>query len=156
MTAGDESLYQRFTALKSKKPLLRTWIAVGGWSFNDVVNIPNTRAAFSDMVSTLANRKAFIASIGSFLRTYSFDGVDLNWEYPVAGDRGGIKADKANFVQFLQELRSAFGSRYGISLTLPASFSYLQGFDVKSIQQHVDWMNLVSYDLHGNMPTDSF
>jgi chitinase len=152
MTAGDENLYRRFTALKSKKPSLRTWIAVGGWSFNDASNVPNTRKAFSDMVSTSANRKAFIASIGSFLRTYNFDGVDLDWEYPAADDRGGIKADKVNFVKFLQELRSAFGNRYGISLTLPASFWYMQGFDVKSIQQYVDWMNMMSYDIHGNIP----
>ncbi|KAF2819761.1 glycoside hydrolase [Ophiobolus disseminans] len=95
------------------------------------------------MVSTSANRKAFIASNGSFLRTYNFDGVDLDWEYPAANDRGGIKADKANFVKFLQELRSAFGSRYGISLTLLVSFWYLQGFDVKAIQQYVDWMNMM-------------
>ncbi|KAF2850135.1 glycoside hydrolase family 18 protein [Plenodomus tracheiphilus IPT5] len=149
MNPGDVELYRRFTALKSKKPSLRTWIAVGGWSFNDATNIPNTRTAFSDMVSTSANRKAFIASIGSFLRTYNFDGVDLDWEYPAADDRGGNKADKVNFVTFLQELRSAFGTRYGISLTLPASFWYLQGFDVKAIQQYVDWMNVMSYDIHG-------
>jgi chitinase len=149
MHAGDEGLYRRFTALKSKKPALKTWIAVGGWSFNDATNVPNTRTAFSDMVSTSANRKAFIASIGSFLQTYNFDGVDLDWEYPTADDRGGQKADKANFVTFLQELKAAFGNRYGISVTLPASFWYLQGFDVKSMQLYVDWMNLMSYDIHG-------
>lgn len=151
MNAGDEDLYRRFTALKSKKPALRTWIAVGGWSFNDATNIPNTRTAFSDMVSTKANRQAFIASLSNFLRTYNFDGVDIDWEYPSADDRGGVKADKANFVTFLQELRSAFGSRYGISLTLPASFWYLQGFDIKAIQHYVDWMNMMSYDIHGNV-----
>lgn len=46
-------------------------------------------------------------------------------------------------------MRSAFGSRYGISLTLPASYWYLQGFDVNAIQNYVDWMNMMSYDIHG-------
>jgi chitinase len=149
MTAGDESLYQRFTALKSKKPSLETWIAVGGWSFNDATNIPNTRTAFSNMVASSENRQAFIRSLIQLLTTYNFDGVDLDWEYPAAEDRGGIKADKENFVVFMKELRSALGSRYGISLTLPASFWYLKGFDVEALQHHLDWMNVMSYDIHG-------
>jgi chitinase len=149
MTAGDEDLYRRFTALKSKKPSLKTWIAVGGWSFNDPTNVPNTRTAFSDMVASSANRQAFIGSLGQLLNTYGFDGVDLDWEYPAADDRGGVKADKANFVLLLADMRLAFGSRYGISLTLPASYWYLQGFDVNAIQHDVDWMNMMSYDIHG-------
>lgn len=149
MTSGDEDLYRRFTALKSKKSSLKTWIAVGGWSFNDPTNVPNTRTAFSDMVASSVNRQAFIRSLGQLLNTYGFDGVDLDWEYPAADDRGGVKADKANFVLLLAEMRSAFGSRYGISLTLPASYWYLQGFDVNAIQYNVDWMNMMSYDIHG-------
>lgn len=149
MSAGDPALYRRFTALKSKKPSLRTWIAVGGWSFNDATNIPNTRTAFSDMVSSHGNRQAFIASLGQFLQTYNFDGVDFDWEYPAADDRGGVEADTANFVTFLQELKAAFGDRYGVSITLPASYWYLQGFDVKAMQHYVDWMNVMSYDIHG-------
>jgi GH18 family chitinase len=149
MSAGDQNLYRRFTGLKSKKPSLRTWIAVGGWSFNDPTNIPNTRTAFSDMVSSSANRKAFISSLSQFLQTYGFDGVDLDWEYPSADDRGGVKADKVNLNTFLKELKQAFGGRYGISITLPASYWYLQGFDVKTIQYYVDWMNVMSYDIHG-------
>jgi chitinase len=149
MTAGDETLYRRFTALKSKKPSLKTWIAVGGWSFNDATNVPNTRTAFSDMVASSANRQAFIIGLIQLLTTYNFDGVDLDWEYPTAEDRGGVKADKANFVIFMKELRAALGSRYGISITLPASFWYLRGFDVEALQHHLDWMNVMSYDIHG-------
>jgi chitinase len=149
MSAGDVELYRRFTALKSKQPGLQTWIAVGGWAFNDDTNVPNTRTAFSDMVSSAVNRQAFITGLAQFLQTHRFDGVDLDWEYPAADDRGGVEADTANFVKLLQELRSAFSGRYGISLTLPASYWYLQGFDVKSLQNYVDWMNVMSYDIHG-------
>lgn len=149
MSSGDVDLYRRFTALKSKKPGLQTWIAVGGWSFNDDTNIPNTRTAFSDMVSSSGNRQAFISSLSQFMQTHHFDGVDLDWEYPAADDRGGVKADITNLVTFLQEMRSAFGGRYGVSMTLPASYWYLQGFDVKNIQNYVNWLNLMSYDIHG-------
>lgn len=78
MNPGDPELYTRFTALKLRKPSLQCFISVGGWSFNDPTNTPNTRKAFSDMVSTAANRKLFIESLGQFLKTYNFDGVDLD------------------------------------------------------------------------------
>jgi chitinase len=122
MRSGDVELYRRFTALKSKQPGLQTWIAVGGWAFNNDTNVPNTRTAFSDMVSSAANRQAFITGLAQFLQTHRFDGVDLDWEYPAADDRGGVEADTANFIKLLQELRSAFSGRYGISRTLPASY----------------------------------
>ena len=34
-------------------------------------------------------------------------------------------------------------------MTLPTSYWYLRHFDVKSLQQYVDWFNLMAYDLHG-------
>lgn len=83
------------------------------------------------------------------MSTYGFDGVDLDWEYPGADDRGGKAADTENYVLFVKEMKAAFGSKYGISMTLPTSYWYLQHFDLSGIQQHVDWFNLMAYDLHG-------
>jgi chitinase len=122
MDTGDTALYSQFTALKTKKPSLQTWVSVGGWSFNDATNTPNTQKAFSDMASSVANRVALITSLTQFMTTYGFDGVDIDWEYPGASDRGGVKADTANFVTLLQELRASFGTKYGISATLPSSY----------------------------------
>lgn len=148
MDANAGSLYSRFTALKAKAPGLETWIAVGGWSFNDDTNVPNTQRAFSNMVSSAANRRAFISSLINFMQSYGFDGVDLDWEYPGADDRGGVAADFANFPLFLRELRASLGS-LGISVTLPSSFWYLQHFDLVAMQPSVDWFNVMSYDIHG-------
>ena len=146
MDANGASLYSRFTALKSKKPSLQAWISVGGWSFTD----PGpTQTAFSDMASTSDNRKKFISGLIKFMDTYGFDGVDLDWEYPGADDRGGKSQDTANYVSLAAELKAAFGSKYGISMTLPTSYWYLQHFDLPGIQKSVDWFNLMAYDLHG-------
>ncbi|KAK4870248.1 hypothetical protein LT330_005302 [Penicillium expansum] len=149
MDANAASLYSRFTALKTKQPGLQAWLSVGGWSFNDATNTPNTQNAFSNMVSSSANRQAFITSLRNFMQTYGFDGVDIDWEYPAADDRGGVAADFANFPTFLAELRASFGSGLGISTTLPSSYWYLQHFDVLDMEPSVDWFNFMSYDIHG-------
>ncbi|KAH7317111.1 family 18 glycosyl hydrolase [Stachybotrys elegans] len=146
MDKNAGSLLNRFTKLKQKKSGLETWVSVGGWSFND----PGPyQKAFSDMAMTAENRKRFIDGLLKFMKTYGFDGMDLDWEYPTAADRGGRAEDSANFVLLSKEIKAAFGSKYGYSITLPASYWYLQHFDLAKHQPHVDWFNLMSYDLHG-------
>ncbi|TRX89905.1 hypothetical protein FHL15_009177 [Xylaria flabelliformis] len=146
MDTPSGKLFSRFTAMKESNAGLQTWISVGGWSFTD----PGpTRTAFSDMASTSGNRQKFITGLISFMEHYGFDGVDLDWEYPQADDRGGVTADKANYVALVKDLRAAFGTRYGISMTLPTSYWYLQHFDLEKIKDNVDWFNFMSYDLHG-------
>ena len=95
------------------------------------------------MVSSQSNRAKFIGNLRQFMDTYAFDGVDLDWEYPGADDRGGESGDSANYVLLTKEMRAAFGTKYGISMTLPTSYWYLQHFDLPGIQQHIDWFNLM-------------
>lgn len=59
-------------------------------------------------------------------------------EYPGADDRGGVTADTANFVTLVKELKDGLGSK-GLTVTLPTSYWYLQHFDVKAMQEYVDW-----------------
>lgn len=76
--------------------------------------------------------------------------MDMDWEYPTADDRGGKPEDKANFVLLSRDIYNAFEKKgYGYSLTLPASYWYLQHFDLAKLQPYVHWFNLMSYDLHG-------
>lgn len=146
MDGKTASLYNRFTGLKSVNQGLKTYISVGGWSFTD----PGpTRTAFSNMASSSGNRAKFISGLMRFMTEYAFDGVDIDWEYPQADDRGGAEGDKDNYVTLVKEMRSAFGSKYGITVTLPTSYWYLQHFDLVGLQREVDWFNLMSYDLHG-------
>lgn len=108
-----------------------------------------TRKAFGTMSASASTRKAFINGAIQFMQTYGFDGLDLDWEYPAADDRGGVKADTANYVTLVKELKAAFGSTYGLTITLPTSYWYLQHIDVKSMEESVDWFNMMTYDLHG-------
>lgn len=74
----------RTSRLKRAYPGLRVHIAIGGWTFND----PPTQHRFSDMASTVENREKFVNSLLKYIDKYALDGVDIDWEYPVADDRG--------------------------------------------------------------------
>lgn len=76
----DEKFYRVFTDLKKQKPSLKCFISIGGWDAGGKV--------FSDMAKSEDSRKVFIFSVIDFMKKYGFDGVDIDWEYPVADDRG--------------------------------------------------------------------
>jgi chitinase len=86
--------------LKEKYPYLKTLISVGGWSLSD---------KFSDAALTDASRQKFAKSAVAFMKKYQFDGVDIDWEYPVSGGLPNNKyrpEDGANYVLLCKELRA--------------------------------------------------
>ncbi|GIJ91456.1 hypothetical protein Asppvi_010422 [Aspergillus pseudoviridinutans] len=148
----EESLIKRLARLKQQDPDLKVFIALGGWSYND----PGpTRTTFSDLAASDDAQKKFFKSLISFLSTYNLDGVDLDWEYPGPDDsveRGGREQDFKNFPKFLRQLKQVLkssGGRDGLTITLPASYWFLQHFDIVELEKHVDFFNIMTYDLHG-------
>ncbi|KAL9594308.1 MAG: hypothetical protein Q9219_007102 [cf. Caloplaca sp. 3 TL-2023] len=149
MDNAPSSLFSDLTDMKKKNSGLKAFIALGGWTFND--NGTATQPVYSNMVSNAGNRARFISNLFSFMREYAFDGVDFDWEYPGAPDRGGHEDDGKNFVTFLKELKDAIArqpTKYEVSFTVPTSYWYLRWFDLKAVD-HVDFVNVMSYDLHG-------
>ncbi|KAK8050311.1 chitinase A1, partial [Apiospora phragmitis] len=154
LQTGDGSLIYRSSLLKVNKPGLHVCISVGGWTFSD----PPDQTLWSDMANSYTNRQTFINSVVDFLKEYGLDGIDLDWEYPSADDRGGIPSDADAFVLLVSDLRDAFDAAdpgWTISVTLPTSYWYLRGFNVGSMQKYVSWFNLMSYDLHGTWDHDN-
>ncbi|KAK9608569.1 hypothetical protein V6Z94_009525 [Aspergillus fumigatus] len=144
---NDADYWEKFTALKQKKSTLKTYISVGGWDLGGKV--------FSDMVRFPGSRRAFIDSAIAMMNKYGFDGIDIDWEYPAAEDRGGAARDTANLVTFLSELRDALGSRFGLTCTLPSSCWYLKGFDIVGMAEYVDYFAMMAYDIHGTWDGNS-
>ncbi|KAH8811227.1 hypothetical protein F5884DRAFT_749620 [Xylogone sp. PMI_703] len=143
-SATDVALYSRLTGLKRIYPFLQVWISIGGWSMND----PDqpTATTFSDLAGSSSAQAAFTSSLISFMSTYGFDGVDIDWEYPVAPERSGRPEDLANYPTFLTNIRNAFasaGHSWGLTITLPSSFWYLQNFDIVRLEPIVDWFNMM-------------
>lgn len=135
-------------ALKLAHPHLKTLIAVGGWTLSD---------GFSEAASTAQKRATFAASCVSFIRAYGFDGVDLDWEYPVSGGpAGGVPADKPNFTLLLAEIRSQLdaagvqdGRSYLLTIATPAGPSTMANIELDQVHNHVDFINVMTYDFHG-------
>lgn len=136
--------------LKKEHPGLQTIISVGGWSGS---------GKFSDVALTDASRTKFADSVVKFLRDYQFDGVDLDWEYPVAG---GLDTnvrrpeDKQNFTLLLQTIREKLDvagqqdhKKYLLTIAAGATKSYVQNTEMDKIDKIVDWINLMTYDFHG-------
>lgn len=134
--SNETDMIKEFANLKTDS--LQTWVAIGGNAFSE--EGAATFTAWSDMCSTTDGRAAFIKSLKTFLENYDFQGVDLDWEYPGTSDRGGKRADEANFVSLLKEMRESFGDNYGISLTLPPNYRDIRYFDVKGLEPYVDHM----------------
>lgn len=126
---------------------MQTWVALGGFDFSNPGS-PNHQT-WKLMTARNDWRAQFIRSLAEFMDHYGFQGVDLDWEYPSAGDRGGSINDAANYVALLREMRSAWGTKYGISAALPSSSVYLGGFDVKGMETYVDFFSFSSYDVDG-------
>ncbi|KAJ2907324.1 hypothetical protein MKZ38_003180 [Zalerion maritima] len=119
MGSGVASLYDRVSALKARDLDLQVWIAIGGWAMNDPDQA--TRYTFSDLAGSVEDQDNFFKSLITFMTDHNFDGIDIDWEYPVADDRSGKPEDFENLVTFLGRLREALnnsGRLFGLTITL--------------------------------------
>ncbi|KAI0476854.1 class V chitinase Chi100 [Xylaria cf. heliscus] len=125
-------------------------VSFGGWAF---CTDPSTYMIMRDAVSTSANLKTLVSSVVNFVKEYDLDGIDWDWEYPnepdIPGIPAGTQADSTGYFLFLFLLKNALPSGVTLSFTAPASFWYLQHFDITAMSQVVDYIVFMTYDLHG-------
>ena len=136
--------------LKEQYPHLKTFISVGGWTWS---------GRFSDVALSSQSRTAFASSCIDFIRQYSFDGVDIDWEYPVCcglPENTYRPEDKENYTLLMAELRQQLdqaaaedGRPYLLTIAAPAGYDKTENYEMAEIADHLDWMNLMTYDYHG-------
>lgn len=146
----DPANFEKLKALKVTYPNLKTIISVGGWSWS---------GRFSDVALTDASRTTFADSVVAFLVQNGFDGVDIDWEYPVSGGlSSNIRRpeDKQNFTLLMQKLREKLdargaidGKKYILTFAGATTSSYLNNIELTKLNQYVDYANLMTYDIHG-------
>ncbi|WP_119395292.1 glycosyl hydrolase family 18 protein [Salinibius halmophilus] len=158
-------LLAEMTRAKAAHPQLKIIPSVGGWTLS---------RPFYEMADSQAARTTFVNSVERFLRDYAttFDGIDLDWEFPGAGgndpDKGcyveGLAAcqnadrarDYRNFTLLSKELREMLdklSAEYGKPFELHAAVSpdprRLEGIEWAEIGNYYDGINFMTYDYAG-------
>lgn len=151
--------WNQLKQLKAKYPQLKVLISLGGWTWS---------RGFSSAARP-ENRQAFVASCidayikgnlpvtdgagGQGVAAGVFDGIDIDWEYPVAcGLSCGSAEDNANFTALLAEFRRQLDAvRPGLLLTIAAGagIDKIRVTDPATYHQSLDFINLMTYDFHG-------
>lgn len=144
--------FAEIAKLKRSNPQLRVLISLGGWTGSKY---------FSVAAATADARRRFAQSVlDVFFRPYPglFDGVDIDWEYPVAGgqpDNVNQPADRKNFTLLIAELRrrlaepsSADGRRFELTIAISADAEKMRNLELAALARETDWMNLMAYDYY--------
>lgn len=147
----DSANIAKLNALKQANPGLKSIISIGGWNWS---------GRFSDAALTEASRTAFTDSCVEFIVKYGFDGVDIDWEYPVSGGlSSNIRRpeDKTNFTLLMQKLREKLnirsaidGKQYILSFAGAAGSWYLNNIELSKLQAYIDYAQVMTYDFHGS------
>jgi len=143
--------FNQLLELKKQYPHLKVLISIGGWTWS---------GNFSKAAKDDDSRKRFSNSCADlYLKQYAgvFDGLDIDWEYPVSGGlTTGTADDRDNYTFLLKEIRSQLNElgekenkHFLLSIAAPANPSAIQNFDLNGIISSVDWINIMAYDFHG-------
>jgi chitinase len=146
--------FHQLQELKRRYPSLKILISLGGWGQSGGFS----SAAEPDHVREFVHSCIDVFIAGHFAPGIAapgiFDGIDLDWEYPVNGGvHQGRPEDKANFTALAAEFRRQLEAlRPGLLLTaaLPAEEEYYGNFELKEISKYLDYISVMAYDLHWN------
>ena len=153
-TAAQSGTFAQLRELRQEHPGLRLIVSIGGW---------DAAPQYSDIALTARSRARFAAScVQTFLLRQRFDGIDIDWEFPVHGGLGKSRPqDRANATALMQELRrrlDALGRakhrHYILTVATPAStweqggaYSVSDSYELAALARCADWLNVMTYDM---------
>ena len=154
-TAAQSGTFAELRALRARHPGLRLIVSIGGW---------DQAPQYSDIALTARSRSRFAAScIKAFVLGQGFDGIDLDWEFPVRGGMNRSRPeDRADATALVRELRrqlDALGRsrhrHYLLTVATPAgtwqqggAYSVSDSYDLAAIARSADWLNVMTYDMN--------
>ncbi len=141
---------RELSALRKVNPDLKILVSVGGWGWS---------GNFSDAALTDSSRNRFGASAARFVRDYSLDGIDIDWEYPNHPGAGNTyrPEDVHNFTLLLECVRKHIDSlamaegrkdKYLLTIATGASEHYAANTELGPLSEYLDFINIMTYDFH--------
>ncbi len=154
-TAKQKKTFAQLRRLRTNHPHLRLLVSIGGW---------NAAPQFSDIALTVDSRAAFAKScIERYVVQQGFDGIDLDWEFPVHGGTNKSRpADRKHATQLVRAFRrqldtlgKAHHRDYLLTIATPAgrwqkggAYAVTDSYNLAAIAPHVDWFNVMTYDMN--------
>jgi chitinase len=154
-TASQLRTFAGLRALRRRHPGLKLLVSIGGW---------DAAPQYSDLALTAASRARFASScIRTFLARQRFDGIDIDWEFPVHGgmsrSRPQDRADATALARVLRQRMDALGGklhrRFLLTMATPAgtwqkcgAYSVSDSYDLAALAPYVDWFNVMTYDMN--------
>ncbi|WEK55483.1 MAG: glycosyl hydrolase family 18 protein [Candidatus Cohnella colombiensis] len=161
LVIGDHDVdidnFAKLAERRDDNPNLKLMISVGGWSWSK---------NFSNLAATEETRRAFANSAVKFLRAYDLDGLDIDWEYPVAGGESYNShrpEDKQNFTSLMQTVREALdaagsedGRYYLLSIASGQGDDFVVNADLAKSSQYLDYVSIMTYDYSGSWDVSAY
>jgi chitinase len=172
----DQHLFGNFNQLRKLKAAnshLKIMMSIGGWSDS---------VYFSDVAATAAAREKFVNSCIDMLIKGNlpadpvnswppqsggpgagagvFDGIDVDWEYPVCcglegnhnapADRHNATLLFRNFRDRLDAVGANTGHRYLLTAAIPSGYEQAGvSYQLVKVTKILNWINVMAYDFHG-------
>ncbi|MFB6905696.1 chitinase C-terminal domain-containing protein [Streptomyces bacillaris] len=169
--------FNLLTKYKKQYPDVKTLVSVGGWAETGGYFGPDgTRVNSGGFYSMATNADGSVNTAGintfsdsavDFVRKYGFNGVDIDYEYATSMKDAGNPMDHAlangrraglvkGYDVLMKTLRekldragAADGKHYLLTVAAPSSGYLLRGMETYQMQKYLDYVNIMSYDLHG-------
>jgi GH18 family chitinase len=137
-----------FRILRDRHPHLKLAFSLGGWTKSTY---------FSGCARTAGSRASLVQSAVALLRDIDFDGIDVDWEYPVCCGASGNEenpSDWSNYLLLLREMRAAMDVAFPTvhkELTIAMGMGPLVSGAAprRELGEILDAVNLMTYDYNG-------
>ncbi len=175
-TLGFKGHFGALATYKAKHDV-KTLISIGGWAETgghfgtDGKRVADggfyTMTTNADGSINHAGIEKFATSAVEMMRQYKFDGLDIDYEYPTSMAGAGNPDDAgfmeprrpylwASYQELMKVLRekldvasSQDGIHYMLTIAAPSSGYLLRGMETFDVTKYLDYVNIMSYDLHG-------
>lgn len=107
-------------------------LSVGGW---------NGSTNFSGIAADPGKRHLFESALRTFCVSNEYDGIDIDWEYPMLEERPAV----TRFIRELSDTLRRGNTHFTLSIAMPPAISE-RGYAVADLEPYLDWIGVMTYD----------